>query len=98
MPTGGSRRSPPRSEVEQTHEAQMVVYPQDAAARDRAFPITVTARYRNRLGEDKHTADHAWTVGLYRDEEFQPWRTRMHPLRREGRSTIRRCSSDGTSF
>lgn len=55
----------------QTHEAQMVVYPQNAAARDRAFPITATARYRNRLGEDKHTADHAWTVGLYRDEEFQ---------------------------
>ena len=55
----------------QTHEAQMVVYPQDAAASDRAFPVTATARYRNRLGEDKHTADHAWTVGLYSDEEFQ---------------------------
>lgn len=55
----------------ETLEVQMVVYPQDAAVRDRAFPIIATARYRNRLGEDKHTADHARTVRLYRDEEFQ---------------------------
>ena len=82
----------------QTHEAQMVVYPQDAAARDRAFPITATARYRSRLGEDKHTADHAWTVGLYRDEEFQLLENPYAPFAEGGRSTLRRCSSDETSF
>ena len=68
----------------ETHEAQMVVYPQDAAARDRAFPITATARFRNRLGEDKHTADHAWTVGLYRDEEFQPLENPYAPFSEGG--------------
>ena len=68
----------------ETHEAQMVVYPQDAAASDRAFPITATARYRNRLGEDKHTADHAWTVGLYRDEEFQPLENPYAPFAEGG--------------
>ncbi|MDE0460628.1 MAG: AAA family ATPase [Chromatiales bacterium] len=68
----------------QTHEAQMVVYPQDAAVRDRAFPITATARYRNRLGEDKHTADHAWTVGLYRDEEFQHLENPYEPFAEGG--------------
>ena len=66
------------------HEAQMVVYPQDAAARDRAFPITATARYRSRLGEDKHTADHGWTVGLYRDEEFQPLENPYAPFAEGG--------------
>ena len=68
----------------ETHEAQMVVYPQDAAASDRAFPITATARFRNRLGEDKHTADHAWTVGLYRDEEFQPLENPYAPFAEGG--------------
>ena len=68
----------------ETHEAQMVVYPQDAAASDRAFSITATARFRNRLGEDKHTADHAWTVGLYRDEEFQPLENPYAPFAEGG--------------
>ena len=68
----------------ETHEAQMAVYPQDAAARDRAFPITATARYRNSLGEDKYTADHAWTVGLYRDEEFQPLENPYAPFAEGG--------------
>ena len=68
----------------ETHEAQMVVYPQNAAASDRAFPITATARFRNRLGEDKHTADHAWTVGLYRDEEFQPLENPYAPFAEGG--------------
>ena len=68
----------------QTHEAQMVVYPQNAAAIDRAFPITATARFRNSLGEDKHTADHAWTVGLYRDEEFQPLENPYAPFAEGG--------------
>ena len=68
----------------ETHEAQMVVYPQDAAASDRAFPITATARFRNRLGEDKYTADHAWTVGLYRDEEFQPLENPYAPFAEGG--------------
>ena len=68
----------------ETHEAQMVVYPQDAAASDRAFPITATARFRSRLGEDKHTASHAWTVGLYRDEEFQPLENPYAPFAEGG--------------
>ena len=50
---------------------QMVVYPRDAAVRERAFPIDATAVYRNLLGEEKHTERHSWTVRLYRDEEFQ---------------------------
>ncbi len=68
----------------ETHEAQMVVYPQDAAAKDRAFPVTATARFRNRLGEDKSTTDHAWTVGLYRDEEFQPLENPYAPFAEGG--------------
>ena len=51
--------------------AQMVVLPKDAALRDRAFPISVMAVYQNSLGEKAHTENHAWTVRLYPDEEFQ---------------------------
>ena len=51
--------------------AQMVVFPKDAALRDRAFPISVMAIYQNRLGERAGTENHAWTVRLYPDEEFQ---------------------------
>ena len=68
----------------QTHEAQMVVYPRGAATRDRAFPITATVRYRNHLGEDKHTAGPASTVGLYRDEEFQPLENPYAPFAEGG--------------
>lgn len=51
--------------------AQMVVLPKDAALSDRAFPIDVVAIYQNSLGEKIYTKNHAWTVRLYPDEEFQ---------------------------
>jgi hypothetical protein len=50
---------------------QMVVQPKSAALDDRAFPIEVLAIYQNRLGEERRTVNHSWTVRLYRDEEFQ---------------------------
>ena len=54
-----------------TEITQMVVRPRDAALRDRAFPIDASATYRNRLGDEKRTDDHSWTVRLYDDAEFQ---------------------------
>lgn len=51
--------------------AHMVVHPKDPALSDRAFPIEAMAIYQNRLGEERRTPDHPWTVRLYRDEEFQ---------------------------
>jgi len=51
--------------------AHMLVHPKDPALADRAFPIQATAIYNNRLGEERRTADHSWTVRLYRDDEFQ---------------------------
>ena len=50
---------------------QMVVLPKDAALSDRVFPIDVVAIYQNSLGEKARTENHAWTVRLYPDEEFQ---------------------------
>lgn len=50
---------------------QMVVHPKGNAVQNRAFPINAWATYRNRLGEEKHTDDHSWTVRLYDDTEFQ---------------------------
>ncbi len=50
---------------------QMVVYPKTEAKHDRAFPIKAEAVFRNRLGEEKRTEAHTWTVRLYHDEEFQ---------------------------
>lgn len=51
--------------------AQMLIYPKPLALGDRAFPIEATAIYHNRLGEEKRTSGHSWTVRLYSDEEFQ---------------------------
>ena len=51
--------------------AHMVVFPKYAALNDRVFPIDVVAIYQNSLGEKVHTENHAWTVRLYPDEEFQ---------------------------
>ena len=50
---------------------QMIIYPKAAAVSDRAFPIEVMATYQNSLGENSSTENHAWTVRLYPDEEFQ---------------------------
>ena len=50
---------------------QMAVHPQPAALEKRAFPIEITASYRSLLGEDKRTEPQAWTVRLYRDEDFE---------------------------
>ena len=50
---------------------QMEVHPKAAALEDRAFSIDAVAVYQNRLGEEKRTEAHAWTVRLYPDEEFQ---------------------------
>ena len=49
----------------------MVIHPKDAAVQNRAFPIIAAGIYKNRLGEEMRTADQAWTVRLYGDEEFQ---------------------------
>ena len=49
----------------------MAVHPQPLAFEERAFPIEITASYRSLLGEDKRTEPQAWTVRLYRDEEFK---------------------------
>lgn len=54
-----------------TEIAQMAVRPKEDAVRNRAFPINAWAIYRNRLGEEKRTDDHSWTVRLYDDTEFQ---------------------------
>ena len=50
---------------------QMAVRPQPAALEKRAFPIEIAASYRSLLGEDKRTEPRAWTVRLYRDEDFE---------------------------
>ena len=50
---------------------QMIVQPKGAALDDRAFPIVVMAIYQNSLGEKVRTENHAWTVRLYPDDEFQ---------------------------
>ena len=49
----------------------MAVRPKPVALKGRAFPINVTAIYRSRLGEDRRTHPYAWTVRLYRDEDFE---------------------------
>ena len=49
---------------------QMAVRPRLTAIEKRAFPIELTASYRSLLGEDKRTEPQAWTVRLYRDEDF----------------------------
>ena len=54
-----------------TEVTQMIVHPRDVALKDRAFPINAVATYQNSLGETVHTSDHAWTVRLYPEEEFQ---------------------------
>ena len=54
-----------------TETAHMVIHPKGTAVRDRAFPINATGIYLNRLGEEQGTADQAWTVRLYGDEEFR---------------------------
>ena len=54
-----------------TEVTQMIIHPRDIALRDRAFPIEVSAIYQNSLGEEVRTENHAWTVRLYQDEEFQ---------------------------
>ena len=49
----------------------MIVHPHEAALKDHAFPINAVATYQNSLGEMDRTADHAWTVRLYPDKDFQ---------------------------
>ena len=50
---------------------QVEIRPKDAAVRERAFPLSVTAVYQNRLGEERRTADHSWTIRLYPDKDFR---------------------------
>ena len=51
--------------------AQIDIRPKDIAVQARAFPLSAMAVYQNRLGEERRTADHGWTVRLYGDSEFQ---------------------------
>ena len=67
-----------------TEVIQMVVQPRGTALEDRAFPIVVMAIYQNHLGEERHTENHAWTVRLYPDEEFQYLENRYAPFAEGG--------------
>jgi len=43
----------------------------DRAKDERAFPVKIRGRYRNRVGEDCWTEEREWTVRLYGENEFQ---------------------------
>ncbi len=49
----------------------VILTPTDAAMQERAFPITVYAGYRNRIGEECQTEETEWTVRLYAENEFR---------------------------
>lgn len=67
-----------------TEVTQMVVQPKGMALEDRAFPIVAMVIYRNHLGEERHNENHAWTVRLYPDEEFQHLENRYAPFAEGG--------------
>ena len=50
---------------------QMTLRPTLDALEERAFRVDATAAYLNRLGEERSTAVHPWTVRLYPDEDFK---------------------------
>lgn len=50
---------------------QITLYPTQDALRDLAFPITVTAYYRDRLGGEKRSTPHTWSLRLYRSGSFE---------------------------
>ena len=67
-----------------TQTVHMVIYPNDLALQDRAFPISAIGIYKNNLGQEERTGRQAWTVRLYPDNAFQPLENPYTPFAEGG--------------